>query len=76
MSSNFVEAISNSTLWLSILRILNDRESRGRFTCDEYKTKNLEENNNLKSIRSGNLNSLVLAHLNINFFRNKFGILT
>ena len=66
MSNNFVEAISNSTLWLSVLRSLNDRERSGRFTCDEYKTKNLEENNDLKSIHRCNLNRLVLALLETN----------
>ena len=38
-------------------------------TCDEF---NAKENRNLKFIRKGNFNRLVLAHININSIRNRF----
>ena len=41
-------------------------------TCDEFNAKNSEENINLKLIRKGKFNRLVLAHININSLRNKF----
>ena len=41
-------------------------------TCDEFNAKKPEENTNLKFIRKGNFNRLVLAHININSIRNKF----
>ena len=41
-------------------------------TCDEFNTKKPKENRNLKFIRKGNFNRLVLAHININSIRNRF----
>ena len=41
-------------------------------TCDEFNAKRPKENRNLKFIRKGNFNRLVLAHININSIRNRF----
>ena len=42
--------------------------------CDEFSAKKLEDNTNLNSIRKGNCNRLVLAHINISSIRNKLDI--
>ena len=44
-------------------------------TCDEFNAKKPKENTYLNFIRKGNLNRLVLAHININSIRSKFKIL-
>ena len=47
-----------------------------KFVTHEYKTKAFDGDSNLKSLRMCNFNKLVLGHLNINSFRNKFDALT
>lgn len=61
LSNNFTEAIS--ILVTIYFTCLKDRESSGRFTCNEYKIKILEDNTKLKSTRKlkCKLNTLVLA---------------
>ena len=51
---------------------LESGKVRNTVTCDEFNAKNSEENINLKLIRKGKFNRLVLAHININSLRNKF----
>ena len=52
---------------------LQNSTVKNTVTCDEFNTKNPEENKNLKFMRKGNFHRLVLAHTNINSIRNKFG---
>ena len=54
---------------------LENSKVSNTITCDEFNAKKPKENTYLNFIRKGNLNRLVLAHININSIRNKFDTL-
>ena len=54
---------------------LENSKVSNTITCSEFNAKKPKENANLHFIRKGNFNWLVLAHININSIRKKFGIL-
>ena len=72
LSNTFTEAISNSIYWQYFIQILENSKVSNTITSDAKKPK---ENTYLNFIRKGNLNRLVLAHININSIRNKFDTL-
>ena len=58
--------------WHCFIHNLENSKVSSTVTCDEFNAKKLEENTNLKFIRKGNFNRVVLAHINIYLIRNKY----
>ena len=54
---------------------LGNSKASNTITCDEFNAKKPKENTYLNFNRKGNLNTLVLAHININSIGNKFDTL-
>ena len=54
---------------------LENSKRSNTITCNEFNAKKPKENANINFIRKDNFNTLVLAHININSIRKKFGIL-
>ena len=54
---------------------LENSKVSNTITCDEFNAKKPKENTYLNFITKGNLNRLVLAHINVNSIRNKFDTL-
>ena len=75
LSNTFTEAISNSIYWHCFRHSLKNSRVSNTITCDEFNAKKPKENTYLNFIRKGNLNRLVLAHVNVNSIRNKFDTL-
>ena len=75
LSNTFTEAISNSIYWHCFMHSLENSKVSNTITCDEFNAKKPKENTYLNFNRKGNLNRLVLAHININSIRNKFDTL-
>ena len=68
LSNTFIESISNIVHWQSILHIPDN------CLIDEYNA-NLNFKEKLRTIRKRNIDKIIVAHLNINSFRNKFNSL-
>ena len=75
LSNQFAEAISNIINWQSVLHSLANNDSiNSTHDTDENKAKfngKQPSGSNLKAIRKGNINKLIIGQLNINSLRNK-----
>ena len=79
LSNQFAEAISNIRNWQSILHSLANNDGiNSAHGSDENKAKlkvKALSGSNLKDVRKGNKNKLIIGQLNINSLRNKFDCL-
>ena len=76
LSNQFAEAISNIINWQSVLHSLANKDSTNKtHDTDEnkvtFKSKQLR-GSNLKAVRKGNINKLIIWQQNINSLINKF----